>query len=321
MPSAWTYLTEEEQMARGGREGKAAYNAEFGIKALRAESKERAQSFINEHAPNSASEGQSAAEIVAKQETNNAALNNEHSPKANDVGVDAKAPEFNSKTVNRKHESYATVKNYYGPDGKLYTGKEADDAGWSPGHYDENSGANNYGEDGRNSYGLTRQEQNKQDSAAENRLQKERNSERYRKFGVGSTYNQSAADSFPGVTSETADTDFLKTGLALTNTGQDFSHGEVKRSMNAGAYQPGNSWLYAGYGTKQYDPNNDKQNRENYQDWYDNYSLFSEGGFLGSPNVMSEDQSVAARRERDAAIKQWNQSDEYQSKYGGYRWS
>ena len=43
--------------------------------------------------------------------------------------------------ISSQMEGYATDRKYTGPDGKTYTAKEADDAGWTAGYYDEGGGA------------------------------------------------------------------------------------------------------------------------------------------------------------------------------------
>ena len=42
--------------------------------------------------------------------------------------------------ISSKMEGYGTEKKYRGPDGGMYTAKEADNAGWTPGYYDEGAG-------------------------------------------------------------------------------------------------------------------------------------------------------------------------------------
>ena len=93
MASAWAQLSKEEQAAQTkAGYNKKSYNDAYGkgSDSNRSEAKSKAQSHINTYTPNAATHGQSAAEIVKKQETNTRALNNDHTPKSNDVGTQAK---------------------------------------------------------------------------------------------------------------------------------------------------------------------------------------------------------------------------------------
>ena len=51
--------------------------------------------------------------------------------------------------ISSKMEGYGTEKKYRGPDGGMYTAKEADNAGWTPGYYDEGAGGGEIGGQGR----------------------------------------------------------------------------------------------------------------------------------------------------------------------------
>lgn len=89
MAKSWSEMSKEERQKAGGN--KKAYNkstgqeryAEGGKLAHRSEAKERAQTHQQSSPP-------AASTMPAPQSPNAAALNNEHTPKANDVGTQAK---------------------------------------------------------------------------------------------------------------------------------------------------------------------------------------------------------------------------------------
>ena len=290
MGSAWSQLSREEQAALGGPDAKKAYNDEHGI---RSEAKDRAQNYSNEHTPNAASEGMNAAEIVAKQETNNAALNNEHSPKANDVGTDAKTPEFNGSNVSSQDEGYASEKRYYGPDGKLYTGKQADDAGWTPGYYDENSGADNYGENGTNSYGNTKYEQKK--------IDRDESNEAYRQYrsDIGDVRDGRSAGQIVDV-SENYKNSNNEMIQKMVDSGQKFTQTEARRAFDG---NPDNN-LYRGVGG--FDAWEDMMD-SGFKSQYDQNQYLTSDQAQSNRNRLKEDQSNFM-------------SGEGTKKYGQYDW-
>ena len=94
----------------------------------------------------------------------------------------------------------------------------------------------------------------------------------------------------------------------LYDSGYDYSHNEMVRHRNGGAdLSKTNSYLYDAYG--------------GYQNWYDNHSLYSEGGFTGSKDLMDFDKVMEVGQQQQDAIKNYQTSDEYMSKYGQYDWA
>ena len=117
----WSEMSDKQKEKSGG--------SRSDHMAKRSEAKKRTQSFVDK-AAEIGSRGENAADIIARQNADNATtLNNKNTPKGN------------GNMMSSKNEGYATDKQYRGPDGGMYTGKEADDAGWTPGYYNEGGGA------------------------------------------------------------------------------------------------------------------------------------------------------------------------------------
>jgi len=92
----------------------------------------------------------------------------------------------------------------------------------------------------------------------------------------------------------------------LYDTGYDYSHREMVRHRNGGAENKSMPGLYDEYG--------------GYQNWYDNHSLFS-GNFTGSKDLMDFNQVMETGQRQQDAMKNFQTSDEYMSKYGKYDWA
>ena len=58
-----------------------------------------------------------------------------------------------------------------------------------------------------------------------------------------------------------------------------------------------------------------------YDNWYNNHSAYSEGGWKGSQNVMDSSAIASGNQARDEARTQYQLSDEYMKKYGQYDWA
>ena len=89
----------------------------------------------------------------------------------------------------------------------------------------------------------------------------------------------------------------------LHDTGYEYTPNEIQRHKNQGEEQKGNQHLYRDFG--------------GYQNWYDNHSLFGEGGFTGSSNVKSVDEIMQRQRDREYKLDNnfWN---DFNEKYGKY---
>ena len=94
---------------------------------------------------------------------------------------------------------------------------------------------------------------------------------------------------------------------ALYDTGYDYSHREMVRHRNKGAENKTMPGLYDEYG--------------GYDNWYNNHSLYGEGGFTGSKDLMDFDQVMETGQRQQDAMKNFQTSDEYMSKYGKYDWA
>ena len=118
------------------------------------------------------------------------------------------------------------------------------------------------------------------------------------------------------------------------NSGYDYSHDEVQRSLNDGAYQQQNSWIYDQYGG----------GREGWKNWRDNYSIYGGenahnreafmaesrddgnytydlGNFQGSQDIMAFDEVMEIGRNKQQAGRDFYNSQEFKDKYGQYDWA
>lgn len=94
---------------------------------------------------------------------------------------------------------------------------------------------------------------------------------------------------------------------ALYDTGYDYSHREMVRHRNKGAENKTMPGLYDEYG--------------GYDNWYNNHSLYGEGGFTGSKDLMDFDQVMETGQRQQDAMRNFQTSDKYMSKYGKYDWA
>ncbi len=93
----------------------------------------------------------------------------------------------------------------------------------------------------------------------------------------------------------------------LYDSGYDYSHQEMARHANGGSDKSAmNSYLYDEYG--------------GYDNWYNNHSLYS-GNFTGSKDLMDFDKVMEIGQQQQDALKNYQTSDEYMSKYGQYDWA
>ena len=118
------------------------------------------------------------------------------------------------------------------------------------------------------------------------------------------------------------------------NSGYDYSHDEVQRSLNDGAYQQQNSWIYDQYGG----------GKEGWKNWRDNYSIYGGekghnresfmaagknvdnytydlGNFKGSQDIMAFDKVMEIGRKKQQAGRDFYNSQEFKDKYGEYDWA
>ena len=112
MAKSWADMSKEERQNAGGN--KKAYNK---------------------------STGQGRYEVGGQLEHKSALYNPEsagNQTNQNNQSTASEAKERAQSHMSRKNEGYATERKYVGPEygDKRYTAKEADDAGWTPGHYD-----------------------------------------------------------------------------------------------------------------------------------------------------------------------------------------
>ena len=93
----------------------------------------------------------------------------------------------------------------------------------------------------------------------------------------------------------------------LYDSGYDYSHQEMARHANGGSDKSAmNSYLYDEYG--------------GYDNWYNNHSLYS-GNFTGSKDLMDFDKVMEVGQQQQDAMRNYQTSDEYMSKYGQYDWA
>lgn len=204
-------------------------------------------------------------------------------------------------SISSQMEGYATDAKYRGPDGKMYTAKQADDAGWTAGYYELDQ-ERYQGETGNLykmadalgvSYG---------DSASQTHSKV---NQHLRRYGAPNDYTGPSKQEMldqAGVSKSMIGQDSLKevhagkapgeyiTGPAgpespylqslnesagmLQATGYDYNMDSVKRHSNQGKEKSMTS-LYDDFG--------------GYQNWYDNYSIYS-GNFTGAKDIKTWDE-------------------------------
>ena len=241
-----------------------------------------------------------------EQKRNNSSSENGSSTQSNQTS--------SSLRISSGMEGYGTDKKYRGPDGGMYTAKEADNAGWTPGYYDEGAG-------GAELVGKVDPKQAKLDENEAYRQSRIDIQNHKAQFGPENVYGrQSARDTHersmsrgnPKVTGPQAQTsaDMIAANELAKNlydSGYDYSHNEMIRHRNGGAdLSKTNSYLYDEYG--------------GYDNWYNNHSLYS-GNFTGSKDLMDFDKVMEVGQQQQDALKNYQTSDEYMSKYGQYDWA
>ena len=123
----------------------------------------------------------------------------------------------------------------------------------------------------------------------------------------------------------------------LQNSGYDYSHAELQRSKGQGAYQAQNDYLYDAYGGgkegwKNWRENHSiygGENAHNYDDFWNNSETgnvsgsftYNTGNFKGSQDIMDLDKVLDIGRSQQDAIKNYQTSEDYMSKYGKYDWA
>ena len=91
----------------------------------------------------------------------------------------------------------------------------------------------------------------------------------------------------------------------LMQSGHDFSWADYGMHRNGGAQN--SAYNYDAYG--------------GYDNWYNNHSAYSEGGWKGSQNVMDSGAIASADQKRREVRNQYQLSDEYMNKYGHHQWA
>ena len=92
---------------------------------------------------------------------------------------------------------------------------------------------------------------------------------------------------------------------SLVASGHDFSWADYGMHKNGGAQN--SFYNYDAYG--------------GYDNWYNNHSAYSEGGWKGSKNVMNAGAIASGTQQRNEARNQYQLSDEYMKKYGHHEWA
>ena len=91
----------------------------------------------------------------------------------------------------------------------------------------------------------------------------------------------------------------------MVASGHNFSWQDYNMNKNEG--KKNSQYNYDAYG--------------GYENWYNNHSVYSEGGFKGSNNVMSSSEVASAERDRYNKLHEYKMSDDYMKKYGNYDWA
>ena len=91
----------------------------------------------------------------------------------------------------------------------------------------------------------------------------------------------------------------------LVQSGKEFSWADYNMHKNGG--KQNSNYNYDAYG--------------GYDNWYNNHSAYSEGGWKGSQNVMDSGAIASGSKTRNDARNQYRLSDEYMNKYGQYDWA
>ena len=121
-------------------------------------------------------------------------------------------------------------------------------------------------------------------------------------------------------------------------SGSDFNYDEIQRSKNFGEFQGGNMHLYDQYGG----------GRKGYENWFNNHSIYGGengmtkeklqqmeqqnltvggnytydlGNFKGSQDIMEFDKVMEIGKNQQAAMQNYQTSEEYKNKYGKYDWA
>ena len=205
--------------------------------------------------------------------------------------------------ISSQMQGYDSDRIYRGPDwrgegSKLYTAKEADDAGWTPGAY-------------QNDYtwsGPTRQETNE--------ARQSYNQEKGEVMGMSGrwyeAYSPEKVAEFanweydPAMHSGMTDSkrDWYETARALARTGQSFSEADISRNRDGGSRRAMAPHIYDNVG--------------GYENWYQNYSLYGSNGFQGSPDLLQSDQVNQFNQDREQRYQDWRNTPEWAKKYSIY---
>lgn len=203
--------------------------------------------------------------------------------------------------ISSQMPGYATDRIYRGPDwqgegSKLYTAKEADDAGWTPGKY-------------QNDYiwsGPTRQETN----YARQRYNEEKSEvmgmsgDWFRSYDPKKVSEFASWEYDPASDMKEGQIDWHETARALAQTGQAFSPADVARNRSGGSKRGMMPHIYDKVG--------------GYDNWFENYSLYGANGFQSAPDLMQPDQIYNYNVDRQQRYKDWRSTPEWEQKYGIY---
>lgn len=146
MASAWAQLSKEEQDAwkKSGMD-KPTYNDKYGLRSGTTAPPAPTPAPTPEPTPApTPAPTATAATPTASTSSAQTANRSEAAERAQNYTASASTQSNQTSSLPRISslmEGYATDRKYTGPDGGTYTAKEADDAGWTAGYYDEGGGA------------------------------------------------------------------------------------------------------------------------------------------------------------------------------------
>ena len=322
MAKSWADMSKEERNATGmtkkeynrstGQSELPKYNQESSVVATsaptpaptqeqtenRAEAKERAQTYS---ADSSITKGKDLADLTAE----------DHSERI---------AEGKTALVSSQQSGYATDAIYRGPDGGMYTAKQADDAGWTPGYYNDNEKNRSlYGDDlkgfnpdtGKNLSGYTQAEQAKYDRNQESsdKMQYHRDMKGAGAVGPGAipvnlrTDYQTKFDETGRYHNNDYDNQIISN---LMNTGLKFSQIDIEREKGPNSTH-GFDGLYG------------KMGRQGY---LDNHSVGS-GNFTGAADqseYVERDEAQALRAEAQQNKYDFYNNQSINDRYGQYDW-
>tara|TARA_B100001093_G_scaffold444114_2_gene446952 strand:+ start:23541 stop:24425 length:885 start_codon:yes stop_codon:yes gene_type:complete len=289
--SKWSELSEDQRTAAKEQHG-GSRSSWQDAKARSQGYKDRSD-FETQRSASKTLEPSSQPSAATTNTSNSDALNNEHSPKANDVGAAAK-PAVKAPNYDKPFHA-AAPKGQAATPTKQLTSYE-------------------------------RYVQERKDNAASHHASARHAKEMHTKFGSGDLGRDSTKDFYDGMaaknarrTNESYKYDKVNDPhvKALMESGNDYNELEVLRSRNGGEYQdPSRDPHYGGDLYKAYGGGH-----EGYTNWKNNFSIYSRGGFQGVQDMMSTEDVQKSRDQRQSNIDAWKNSDEYKFKYGKYDWS